>query len=118
MTDTPTNKPFDEHSYLIWMHASQLAFFVGIPSFVIPLIMWIIKKDQYPAINTHGKDILNFQITLVIACVVSFFLCFILIGFPLLFALIIVQLVIPIIAANKVNKNEPYRYPFTIQFLK
>ncbi len=118
MTETTTPKPFDEHAYIVWMHISQLACFVGVPSFLIPLIMWISKKDQYPLIDTHGKDIMNFQITLVIACAIAVPLCFILIGIPLLLALLVVQCIVPIIAASKVRSGELYRYPFAIQFLK
>jgi len=46
MTETTTPKTFDEHTYIVWMHISQLACFVGVPSFLIPLIMWVTKKDH------------------------------------------------------------------------
>jgi len=118
MTETTTPKTFDEHTYIVWMHISQLACFVGVPSFLIPLIMWVTKKDQYAVVNTHGKDILNFQITLIIAFAVAVPLCFILIGIPLVLILLVIQCIVPIIAASKVRSNELYRYPFAIQFLK
>lgn len=118
MSESIAPKSFDEHAYIVWMHVSQLACFVGVPSFLIPLIMWVTKKEQYALINKHGKDILNFQITMVIAFAIAVPLCFILIGVPVVLALLVIQCIVPIIAASKVRSNELYRYPFSIQFLK
>jgi uncharacterized Tic20 family protein len=75
------------------------------------------KKDQSPFVDYAGKQALNFQITLVIGYVVAFLLCFLCIGYLLLPALFIVQLVFGILASVATNKGEAYRYPIAIPFL-
>ena len=45
-------------------------------------------------------------------------LCFVLIGFPLLLAIWVGDLIVIIIASIKANEGTAYRYPFVIRFLK
>ena len=82
-----------------------------------PLIVWFIKKDEYSFVEQQGKEAINFQITMIIAAVVSGVLTVVIIGFFLLVAVGIVMIAFPIIAAVKASKGEPYRYPFTIRFI-
>lgn len=46
-------------------HLVALAGFVFGPLGIIigPLIVWLMKKDQYSFVNSQGKEALNFQIT-------------------------------------------------------
>ena len=37
-------------------------FFIPMGNIVVPLIVWLIKKDESEFINEHGKQSLNFQI--------------------------------------------------------
>ena len=67
-----------------------LAIFTG---FVAPLIIWLIKKDDMPFVDDQGKEALNFQITVLISILVSSLLTFICIGFFLLLAVYIADLV-------------------------
>lgn len=97
-----------------------LAIFTG---FVGPLILWIVKKDSSPFVAHHGKEALNFQITLLLAmtCLgaATFILMFVLIGIILVPVLIIVPilaLVAEIIAAVAAQKGEWFRYPCCIRF--
>lgn len=92
-----------------------LAIFTG---FIAPLIIWLIKKDEDPFVNNHGKEALNFQITVAIAMFVSGLLTFACVGFLLLPAVWIVDLIFCIIATVKANSGEPYRYPVSIRFIK
>jgi uncharacterized Tic20 family protein len=45
-------------------------------------------------------------------------LCFVLIGFPLLFAVLILSIVFPIIGAVKAANGELWPYPLSIAFMK
>ncbi|MEI8341891.1 MAG: DUF4870 domain-containing protein [Verrucomicrobiota bacterium] len=83
-----------------------------------PLIIWIIKKDQYPLVDDQGKEAINFQITFTIYFLISFVLCFILIGFLIVGLLWIAYLILVIVAAIKANEGVRYRYPATIRFIK
>jgi uncharacterized Tic20 family protein len=86
--------------------------------FIGPLIIWLIKKEDSPFVDDQGKEALNFQLTILIAVAVSFALMFVCIGFILLPAVGILDLVFCIIAGLKANNGEAYRYPMNIRFIK
>jgi uncharacterized Tic20 family protein len=92
-----------------------LAIFTG---FIAPLIIWLIKKDEDAFVNSHGKEALNFQITVAIAMVVSWLLFFVAIGCFLMPAVWIVNIVFCILASIKANSGQTYRYPVSIRFIK
>jgi len=87
-------------------------------SIIGPLIVWQIKKDEFGFVNDQGKEAVNFQITILIYLIVSAFLSFVCIGFVLLPAVVVFDLVFLLIAAVKANDGERYRYPLTIRFIK
>ena len=101
-------------------HLTALCCWVGVPfgNIVGPLTVWLIKKDETPLVDEQGKESLNFQISITIYAIVAAILMFILIGFPLLLAIAVAQIVLVIVASVKVSNGETYRYPFTIRFLK
>ena len=92
-----------------------LAIFTG---FIAPLIIWLLKKDEDPFIDNQGKEALNFQITVLIAMLVSGLLSFACIGFILMPAVGIADVVFCIIASIKANSGQAYRYPVSIRFIK
>jgi len=83
-----------------------------------PLIMWLVKKDDSAFVDDQGKEALNFNITISIACFIAFLLMFVVIGGLLLPIIGIFWLVMTIIAAVKANGGERYRYPLTIRLIK
>jgi uncharacterized Tic20 family protein len=87
-------------------------------SFIAPLIIWLIKKEEDPFIDNQGKEALNFQITVAIASIVSGFLVAFCIGVPMLIAVSVADLVFCIIATVKANSGVAYRYPVSIRFIK
>lgn len=109
-----------ERTWAMFCHLAALSGYVGVPLGHIlgPLIVWLIKKDEYPLVDDQGKQSLNFQISMMIYAIVSIPLIFVIIGIPLLIAIAVVDLVFTIIASVKANQGEAYRYPLTIQFLK
>lgn len=100
-------------------HLTALAGFV-IPfgHIVGPLVVWLIKKNDYPFVDAQGKEALNFQISVTIYSAVAFLAIFILIGFVLLPALAIADLILVIMASVKANAGGSYRYPCNIRFIK
>jgi len=113
----------DEKKAQTWgmlCHLTALAAFIGIPfgHLIGPLVIWLIKKNDYAFVDEQGKESLNFQISMTIYAIVSGILCFVFIGFVLLIVLLVVELVLVIIASVKVSNGQAYRYPFTIRFLK
>lgn len=90
-----------------------LSLFTG---FLGPLIVWLIKRDQSPFVDHHGKQALNFCISMLIYWMIAFISLFVLIGFILLPVLFVWGIVMPIVAAASANRGELYRYPLTIPF--
>jgi uncharacterized protein len=109
----------DAKMWAMLCHLSALsAFIIPFGSVLGPLIVWQIKKNEYPIVDDQGKEALNFQITTLIAAIISFVLIFVAIGIALLIAVGIASLVFTIIAAIKANNGETYRYPFTLRLIK
>ena len=89
------------------------------------LLIWQIKKNEFPSVDVHGKMALNFQITMLIvwvaAVIASVVLSFIHLGIlmRLLFPLIgLAYLILVIIAGIKANNGEDYKYPFSFNLIK
>lgn len=107
----------------LWGTLCHLAALAGYPIPILglvagPLVVWLLKRHDLPFVEEQGKEAVNFQLTMLIAMAVSFFLVFVAIGFFLLTALGILDLVMIIIASVKANDGEHYRYPFAIRFIK
>ena len=109
-----------DKSWAMLCHLSALSLYIGIPfgNILGPLIIWLIKKDEMPYVDEQGKESLNFQLSLMIYALIASLLIFVFIGVVILAILGIMQVVLVIVAAIKVNNNEVYRYPLTIRFLK
>ncbi|MBI2468032.1 MAG: DUF4870 domain-containing protein [Candidatus Rokubacteria bacterium] len=101
-------------------HLTALAALLGIPfgHLLGPLVVWLIKKNEYPFVDEQGKESLNFQISVTIYSLPLFILIFVLVGIPLLIALFVVDVILVIVAAVKASNGESYRYPLTIRFIK
>jgi len=85
---------------------------------IAPLVIWLIKKDQSPFVNQQGKEALNFELTMMIGVVAGFLTACILIGWVILLAVWVLNIVFGIISTITVNKGQPYRYPICIRFIK
>lgn len=85
---------------------------------ILPLIVWLIKREESPFIDDQGKEAVNFQITVTIAMTISTILIFLCIGFLLMLVVGIGALVLMILAAIQANNGVPYRYPFTLRLIK
>jgi len=83
---------------------------------IVPLVIYLIKKDESPYLRKQAAEALNFQITMVIGMLISLVLCFVLIGFLLIPVLWILNLTFSIIAAMAVNRGENYAYPSWCRF--
>lgn len=112
--DRPRKKkkkgPTDEEKQMaMFCHLGSL-----IGGFVIPLVIWMMKKEESRFIDRHGKEALNFNISLVIYYLVGGIVTCGLIVF------VLAPLAIwwCIAAGLAANKGEFYEYPMTIRFIK
>ena len=84
-----------------------------IGGFILPLIIWMMKKDESDYIDEHGKEALNFTITMTIAHLVGGpCTCFI-----LTFVLIPVGIIFTIQGAMAASRGERYEYPMNIRMI-
>ena len=119
--------PIDDNAkqWALFAHLSALlGSLVGGLSFLGPLIIYLVKKDEHPYIADQAREALNFNLSVLLYFVVggiaTFVLIFVLVGLlliPVLIAMGIAWLVLVIIAAVRANRGEAYRYPLTIRFV-
>ena len=108
--------PIPNSDVKLWVVLSHLSVLLGV-GLLLPLIIYLVKKDDSATICHHAKEALNFHISLYLYAVLCIPLTFILIGIPLLFALGVAALILSIIAAVRGADGREYRYPFTIRFI-
>lgn len=106
----------EERTFCTLMHVSQLLNYslVGI---VVPIVMWILGKDQSAMVRQHGNRMVNWLISSVIYWCIALVLCLFIVGVPLLIILAILSFVFPVIAAIKANGGQAWSYPMAIKFL-
>jgi hypothetical protein len=119
----PAPAGVSEQQWIVFLHLSAFAGIV-IPSLghiFGPLIIWLIKKPESPAIDAAGRNVLNFQISWTIWMFVSVIVAFagsclvVPIGLP--FGLFIAWVVFVIIGTVKASNGETYKFPLTIKML-
>ncbi|WDI44218.1 DUF4870 domain-containing protein [Bremerella sp. P1] len=83
-----------------------------------PLILWILMKDKSPFVDFHGKQAINFQITLILAYMASGVMMCVYIGILLAMATFAIQVIFTILPAMKAYEGERYVIPVAIPFLR
>ena len=114
----------------LFLHLSQLlGLVVPFGGIAVPIVLWQINKDKMPALDAHGKMIVNWMLSSLVYGLIGFVLLAVFIFLMGLFsfffvvvlgfvALGIMSIVFPIIGAIKANNGELWEYPLTIKFLK
>jgi len=109
----------DTNMWGMCIHLSQFCgYIIPFAGLIVPILLWQIKKNDADIIDQHGRIVVNWIITEFILGLIFALLCFILIGFPLLFVLAAVAVIFPIIGGIKANNGEVWRYPCSINFFK
>jgi len=103
--------------YAVICHLSTFVTIIPFANIIVPLVIWVLKRDSSEFVRDQGKEVLNWQITNLIYIAISAALFLVLIGIPLLIAVIVFHWVMSIIGAIKAWDGVAYRYPLTIRFL-
>jgi len=111
VTDTSS----EERTLAAVAHAAGIVSSTLLP-ILVPLVIYLIKKDESSFVASQAKEALNFQITMVLAAVLCLFLMLIVIGAFLMPIVWLVSLILSIIAAIKTYEGKAYRYPVAIRF--
>ena len=126
MLETDEQLNNDARMWAMFCHLAGLAGFVVpvvLSGIIAPLIVWQIKKDEHPFIDEHGKEALNFQLSIALYTIIGVAVCIITCIGAILIPFVVggiylANLIFMIIAAIKANNGEHYRYPLTIRFIK
>ncbi len=113
----PSGLPSEVRNWAMAAHASALVGAWVLLAFLGPLVVWLAKREAHPFIDVHGREALNFNLSVLLYTVVAVGLAFLLIGIPLLIAIGAGWLVLTIVATVRAANGEHYRYPFTIRFV-
>lgn len=85
---------------------------------IIPIVIWQVKKQDFPELEVHGKIVVNWMLTALILSIICFVLSFVIIGIFLFLALGVLGIVFPVIGGLKANAGEAWSYPMTFSFIK
>lgn len=118
---TPSTSSSDK-DFRMWamiLHFSLLAgFLIPLGGLIAPIIIWQIKKEEFPALTEHAYSIFNWMLSALIYAVVCGILTLVVIGLFGLMALAVVGIIFPIIGGIKANEGELWPYPLTLNLLK
>jgi len=106
-------------TWCVLAHATALVgFLVPLAGHIVgPLIIWLAKRADSPEIDAHGKESMNFQLSMLIYNLISGLLCLVLIGFFALAILHILNVVFVIVASIQASEGRLYRYPLAIRLI-
>ena len=118
-TTTTTSTSTSVRTWCMLAHATALVgFLVPVAGHIVgPLIVWLAKRHDSPEIDAHGKESMNFQISMLIWNAISAILILVLIGIPLLILLHILNIIFVIVASIQASEGKLYRYPFAIRLI-
>jgi uncharacterized Tic20 family protein len=123
-----------------WAAVAHLAALIGhlIPfgSIVGPLVVWLIKRDESPFVNVHGKEAVNFQLSAFVYGILYFAAALGAVinagvhvanmaAFPVsLYWIVVVGMLMwliwtisVIVGAATAAGGKPFRYPLSIRFI-
>ena len=111
----------DVKQWAMFLHLSQLAG-VLVPGLGLaaPIVIWQMKKPQFPELDAHGKMVTNWIISLLIYFVVASLLSVVTcgVGALLFIPVAVVAIVFPILGGLKARDGVLWKYPLTITFIK
>lgn len=119
--DPLPSAPYDKELGIV-MHLLPFAGFL-LPNFPVvnllaPLALWLFKRADSAYLDAHGKEVINFQITVTLAAFVSLLLFVVCIGAFLLPVVAIAAAICCIIGAVKASDKQLYRYPLSLRLIK
>lgn len=110
--------PADESTWATAAHWSAIVASVLGLGFLGPLLVMLIQGPKSARVRANAVESLNFEITFIIAMVVSALLTLLLVGLVGLIAFPIAWLVLRIVASVQTSNGNDYRYPATLRLVK
>lgn len=109
----------DDRKWGMLLHFSVFAgYILPLAGLIAPILIWQLKKNDSPVMDAHGKNAVNFLISMFLYGFIAVLLSFVLIGIPILFVLAVIGVVFPIMAGIKANNGEVWKYPLMLEIIK
>jgi uncharacterized Tic20 family protein len=116
--------PPDQRTYATFIHVAPLiAHMAGLGTglfglaALISLVMWRIRAKDSAFLDDHGKETLNFHLSMFFYGLTASALTALLVGIVPLILLFFIGIVSSIRAARAANRGEFFRYPITIRLI-
>jgi uncharacterized Tic20 family protein len=107
-----------DNQLLVVTHLSQLLTFItGFGGLIVPLIIWATQKDTVYNMNQQGKNILNFQLSMLVYSIICIPFVFVVVGIFGLIGLCLLSFIFPIMNAIKASHGETPKYPLSLNFI-
>ena len=108
-----------DRQLIVLTHLSQLiTLVIGFGSLLLPLILWAVNKDKVCQMNEHGKEIVNFQLSILIYMLLCIPLILLFgLGIVGMIVLGLIAIIFPIINAIKASNGEVPKYPLSLSFI-
>ena len=113
--------PQESRNWAMAAHLTALAgaLLGGLPAFVGPLVVWLVRREDDPFASDHGREALNFNLTALLIAIVGAIIGVITfgLGFIPLAVFAVLWLVWTIQGTIAASNGQPYRYPISIRFV-
>jgi uncharacterized protein len=109
-----------DQTYCMFMHLSILAWFIlPVLAVVIPLVMWLVRRDDSRFIDDHGRETVNFHISFLLYSAILVMLFWLpCIAIPGLLVLAVLVVIASVLASVAASRGEFYRYPMCIRIIR
>src|SRR5437870_139358 len=106
---TTTSTSTSVRTWCILAHATALVgFLVPVAGHLVgPLIVWLAKRQDSSEIDAHGKESMNFQISMLIWNAIA----------AILILLHMLNIIFVIVASIQASEGKLYRYPLAIRLI-
>lgn len=117
--------PADSRNWAMGAHLTALAgaFFAGVASFVGPLVIWLMRREDDSFAAQHALEALNFNLMTLGVVIIGGILSVVTLGIglivvvPLLLIFGVLWLIWTIQASLAASRGEVYRYPVSIRLI-
>lgn len=113
----------DERNYCMLMHLSLLLHIV-LPGLAIiaTLIMWQTRRASSPFIDDHGREAMNFSLSMIVYNVAVWIIALLtcvgsILAIPISLGLTVLGIVGMVLATVAASRSEYFRYPMCLRFL-
>lgn len=118
-TPVPTGPPPAIESTPEERQLAMIAHLGGVlTGWILPLVLYLMKKDQSPFVADQAKEALNFELNVFVILIVGIILMFIIIGIPIVLAALVGNVVLGIMAAMQANEGKVFRHRYIVRLIQ